>query len=83
MRMLKSGEDPLYIARRLIRMASEDIGLADDTCLPFAVATYTAVQQVGLPEADVVLAHCAVKLARTQVRHGLSWAWRRQECACG
>lgn len=66
MRMLKSGEDPLYIARRLIRMASEDIGLADDTCLPFAVATYTAVQQVGLPEADVVLAHCAVKLARAR-----------------
>jgi putative ATPase len=65
-RMLTAGEDPLYIARRLVRMASEDIGLADDTCLPFAVAAYTAVQQVGLPEADVVLAHCAVKLARAR-----------------
>ncbi|KAF5096565.1 hypothetical protein D0Z00_002749 [Geotrichum galactomycetum] len=65
-RMLTAGEDPLYIARRLVRMASEDIGLADDSCLPFAVAAYTAVQQVGLPEADVVLAHCAVKLARAR-----------------
>lgn len=65
-RMITAGEDPLYIARRLVRMASEDIGLADDSCLPFAVAAYTAVQQVGMPEADVVLAHCAVKLARAR-----------------
>ncbi|KAK9473442.1 DNA polymerase III, clamp loader complex, gamma/delta/delta subunit [Dipodascopsis tothii] len=62
-RMVAGGESVLYIARRMIRIASEDIGLADDTCLPFATATYTAVQQVGMPEADVVLAHCAVKLA--------------------
>lgn len=62
-RMLKSGEDPLYIARRMVRMASEDIGLADDTCLPFAVSTYQSVQQIGMPEADCILAHCAVKLA--------------------
>ncbi|VVT55663.1 uncharacterized protein SAPINGB_P004684 [Magnusiomyces paraingens] len=62
-RMLESGEDPLYVARRMVRMASEDIGLAADDCLPFAVATMTAVQQIGMPEADVVLAHCAVKLA--------------------
>lgn len=62
-RMLESGEDPLYVARRMIRIASEDIGLIDDSCLPFAVATYTAVQQVGMPEADCILAHCAAKLA--------------------
>lgn len=62
-RMLESGEDPLFIARRMVRMASEDIGQADDSCLPFAVATYTSVQQVGMPEADCILAHCAVKLA--------------------
>lgn len=65
-KMLRSGEDPLYVARRMIRMASEDIGLADDSCLPFAVAAYQAVQQVGMPEADVILAHCAVKLARAK-----------------
>ncbi|CAN6605685.1 DNA-dependent ATPase Mgs1p [Trichomonascus vanleenenianus] len=62
-RMLESGEDPLYIARRMIRIASEDVGLADDSLLPFATATYTAVQQIGMPEADYILAHCAVKLA--------------------
>lgn len=62
-RMLQSGEDPLYVARRMVRMASEDIGLADDSCLPFAVSTFQSVQQVGMPEADCMLAHCAVKLA--------------------
>lgn len=62
-RMIESGEDPLYVARRMIRIASEDVGLADDTLLPFAVSTYQAVQQIGMPEADVLLAHCAAKLA--------------------
>lgn len=63
-RMLQGGEDPLYLARRMVRIASEDVGLADDTCLPFAVAAHTAVQQIGMPEADAILGHCAVKLAR-------------------
>lgn len=63
-RMLNGGEDPLYIARRMIRIASEDVGILDDSCLPFAVAAYQAVQFVGLPEADLALVHCAVKLAR-------------------
>ena len=63
-RMLAGGEDPVYVARRMVRMASEDIGLADDTCLPFAIATMQSVQLLGMPECDVPLAHCAVKLAR-------------------
>lgn len=63
-RMLCGGEDPLYISRRLMRIASEDIGLADDSCLPFAVAVHTTVQQVGMPECDAMLAHAAVKFAR-------------------
>lgn len=62
--MLEGGEDPLYIARRMIRIASEDIGVLDDSCLPFAIAAYEAVTKVGLPEADLALVHCAVKLAR-------------------
>ncbi|ODV89985.1 hypothetical protein CANCADRAFT_1715 [Tortispora caseinolytica NRRL Y-17796] len=62
-RMLEAGEDPLYIARRMVRMASEDIGLADDSCLPFAMAAYQATQNIGMPESDTILAHCAVKLA--------------------
>lgn len=65
-RMIKSGEDPLFIARRMVVMASEDIGLADNTMLPLATATFTAVQQLGLPEARINLAHCAVALATSK-----------------
>jgi putative ATPase len=62
-RMLQSGEDPLYIARRLVVVASEDIGLADNTMLPLAIATYTACEKIGMPECRINLAHCAVALA--------------------
>ena len=61
-RMIASGEDALYIARRMIVMASEDIGLADNTMLPLATAAYTACEKVGLPEARINLAHVAVAL---------------------
>lgn len=61
-RMLQSGEDPLFIARRLVVIASEDVGLADNTLLTLATSTYTATQQIGLPEARIPLAHCAVAL---------------------
>jgi len=62
-RMLASGEDPRFIARRLVRMASEDIGLADPQGLPLAVAALTAVEHVGLPECDLALTQAAVYLA--------------------
>lgn len=61
--MLNGGEDPLYIARRMVVIASEDIGLADNSMLSLATAAFTAVQQVGLPEARINLAHCAAALA--------------------
>lgn len=61
-RMLKSGEDPLYIARRLVVVASEDVGLADNTMLPLATATYTACQHIGMPECRINLAHCVTAL---------------------
>ncbi|KAK4173510.1 putative AAA family ATPase [Triangularia setosa] len=61
-RMLQSGEDPLFIARRMVVIASEDVGLADNSLLPLATATYTATQQIGMPEARIPLAHCAVAL---------------------
>ncbi|KAL2018192.1 hypothetical protein VTK56DRAFT_1165 [Thermocarpiscus australiensis] len=61
-RMLQSGEDPLFIARRMVVIASEDVGLADNSLLPLATATYTATQQIGMPEARITLAHCAVAL---------------------
>ena len=62
-RMIQSGEDALFIARRMVVMASEDIGLADNSMLALATATYTAAEKVGLPEARINLAHCAVALA--------------------
>ncbi|KAJ2613802.1 DNA-dependent ATPase mgs1 [Coemansia sp. RSA 1365] len=63
-RMLQGGDDPVYIARRMVRMASEDIGLADNSALPLAMATLHACQAIGMPECDVILAHCATYLAR-------------------
>ncbi|KAJ1658783.1 DNA-dependent ATPase mgs1 [Dispira simplex] len=63
-RMLQAGEDPLYVARRMIRIASEDVGLADNQALPLAVATYQSCQFIGMPECDCILAHCAAYLAR-------------------
>ena len=62
-RMLEAGEDPLYVARRLIRMASEDVGMADPKALEVAVAAMQAVHFVGLPEGDLALAQVAVYLA--------------------
>src|SRR5712691_7947989 len=62
-RMLESGEDPLYIARRLVRMASEDIGLADPGALGIAVAAMQAADFVGMPEGNLALAQAAVYLA--------------------
>lgn len=62
-RMLTGGEDPLYIARRLIVVASEDVGLADNHALPLAVATYSAAQTIGMPECRINLAHCVAYLA--------------------
>ena len=62
-RMIEGGEDPLYIARRLIRFASEDIGMADSRALQIAVAAYQACHFLGLPECDVHLAHTVVYLS--------------------
>lgn len=64
-RMLAAGEDPLYIARRLIRFASEDIGLANNSALMLANAAYDACKNIGLPECGVNLAHCVVYLAKS------------------
>ena len=62
-RMLESGEDSLYVARRLVRMASEDIGLADPQALGVAVAAMQAADFVGMPEGNLALAEAAVYLA--------------------
>jgi len=76
--MLQSGEDPLYVARRMIVVASEDVGLADSSMLSLATATYSACEKIGMPECRINLAHCAVALAlapkSTRVYRALSSA---------
>jgi putative ATPase len=62
-RMVEAGEDPRFIARRLVILASEDIGLADPTALTTAVAAAQAVQLIGMPEAGLNLAHAVIALA--------------------
>jgi hypothetical protein len=65
-RMIDAGEDPKFIARRMVVFASEDIGLAGNGALSLAVATFQAVERVGLPEANYNLYHCATALARSE-----------------
>ncbi|GMH24886.1 hypothetical protein Nepgr_026729 [Nepenthes gracilis] len=62
-RMLEGGEEPLYIARRLVRFASEDVGLADPSALTQAVSCYQACHFIGMPECNVNLAQCVAYLA--------------------
>lgn len=64
-RMLEAGEDPVYIARRLVRFASEDIGLANNSALLLADAVFAACKNIGLPECGVHLAHAVVYLAKS------------------
>lgn len=64
-RMLQGGEDPKFIARRMIIFASEDIGLAGNGAMSLAVATFQAVERIGMPECEYNLYHCAIALARS------------------
>lgn len=63
-RMIESGEDPKFIARRLVIFASEDVGLADNTMLDLAISTFAAIERIGLPEGRIVLAHASIALAQ-------------------
>lgn len=62
-RMLEAGEDPLYVARRLVRFASEDVGMADSQALSLAVAAYQACHFLGMPECNVHLSHLVIYLS--------------------
>jgi putative ATPase len=64
-RMLQAGEDPKFVARRMVIFASEDIGLAAPAALNLAVATFQAVERIGMPECQYNLFHCAAVLAKT------------------
>ena len=76
-RMLEAGEDPLYIARRLVRFASEDVGMADPQALVIAVAAQQAVHFLGIPEGNLALAEAAVYLATTAKSNSLYQAYSR------
>lgn len=73
-RMLDGGEEPLYIARRLVRFASEDVGMADPGALQVAVAVYQACHFLGMPECDVHLTHAVVYLAMAPKSNALYMA---------
>ncbi len=74
-RMIEGGEDPLYVARRLVRFASEDVGLANSQALTQAVAGYQACHFIGLPECNVILAQVVVYLAKCKKSNELYEAY--------
>lgn len=74
-RMLEAGEDPLYVARRLVRFASEDIGLADPNALVQAVAGYQATHFIGMPECNVILTQVVAYLAKAPKSNALYEAY--------
>ncbi|MFC2005274.1 replication-associated recombination protein A [Chloroflexota bacterium] len=76
-RMLEAGEDPLYIARRLVRFASEDVGMADPQALVIAMAAQQAVHFIGMPEGNLALAEAAVYLATAPKSNSLYEAYSR------
>ena len=81
-RMLHGGEDPRYVTRRLIRFASEDVGLADPLALPQAVAADQAVHAIGMPEAGVAIAQAVVYLARAPKSCAVYRAYEAAMAAC-
>lgn len=76
-RMLEAGEDPLYVARRVIRFASEDVGLADPDALPLAVAAYEACHYIGMPECSVNLAEAVTYMAMAPKSNAMEMGYNR------
>lgn len=74
-RMLEAGEDPLYVARRIVRFASEDIGIANSLALPQAVAALQACQMLGMPECEMHLAQAVVYMALSKKSNALYIAY--------
>lgn len=75
-RMLEGGEDPLYVARRVVRFASEDIGMADSKALEISVAAYQACHFIGMPECSVHLTHAVIYCALAPKSNALAIAYR-------
>ena len=76
-RMLEAGEDPLFVARRLVILAAQDVGLADPQALPIAVSAQQAVQFIGMPEGRIPLAEATVYLARAPKSNSAYAAYER------
>lgn len=76
-RMVMSGEDPKFIARRMVIFASEDIGLAGNGALNLAVSCFEAIERVGMPEGEIILSHVAVVLAKARKSRETYDGWAR------
>ena len=76
-RMLEGGEDPKFIARRMIIFASEDIGLGGNGALGLAVSAFQAVERIGMPESGIILSHVAAALAKSKKDRSSYDAWNR------
>lgn len=78
-RMVQSGEDPKFIARRMVIFASEDIGLAASAALNLAVSCFQAIERVGMPEGGIILSHVAVVLAKAPKNRDTYNGWARAQ----
>lgn len=78
-RMVQSGEDPKFIARRMVIFASEDIGLAGNGALNLAVSCFEAIERVGMPEGGIILSHVAVVLAKAKKNRETYDGWARAQ----
>lgn len=78
-RMVEAGEDPKFIARRMVIFASEDIGLAGNGALSLATACFQAVERVGMPESGLILAHTVVALAKSKKNRDSADAWYKAQ----
>ena len=74
-RMVQAGEDPKFIARRMVIFASEDIGLAGNGALSLATACFQAVERVGMPESGLILAHACIALSKSKKNRDSADAW--------
>ena len=80
-RMLAAGEDPKFIARRMVIFASEDIGLAGNGALGLALDAFMAIERVGLPEGEIILSHVVCALAKSKKSRTSYDAWKRAKAA--
>jgi putative ATPase len=79
--MLQAGEDPKFVARRMVIFASEDVGMAAPAALNLAISTFLAVERIGMPECQYNLFHCATVLAKTEKSRAVTDAMHAAQLA--